>query len=135
MGVYRDAIAPLDLGDVTITEIFDPTFGADQNVAMIRIQAQEGQESVTGEVIAEIEAARAPFIAAIDADDVWHPTFLTKTHRALVTAGEVLVDLAHGATPHELLLRLLRQSRWCRSRAAVDDLPRVVRFWQLHCER
>ena len=38
VGAYRDAIAPLELGDVTITEIFDPTFGEDENVAMIRIQ-------------------------------------------------------------------------------------------------
>ena len=32
---------PLGLGDVTITEVFDPTFRADQHVAQIRIQAQE----------------------------------------------------------------------------------------------
>jgi SecD/SecF fusion protein len=52
VGAYRDALAPLGLGDVSITEVFDPTFDADQNVAMIRIQAQEGQESVTPETIA-----------------------------------------------------------------------------------
>ena len=57
IGVYRDAIAVLDLGDVSITEVFDPTFEADQNVAMIRIQAQEGQEAVTTEVIAAVEQA------------------------------------------------------------------------------
>ena len=57
VGAYRNAIAPLGLGDVAITEVFDPTFRPDQNVAMIRIQAQEGQESVAPEVVAEIEAA------------------------------------------------------------------------------
>ena len=46
VGAYRDAITPLGLGDVSITEVFDPTFGPDENVAMIRIQAQEGDESV-----------------------------------------------------------------------------------------
>jgi preprotein translocase subunit SecF len=51
VGAYRAALAPLDLGDVSITEVFDPTFDADQNVAMIRIQAQEGEESVTPETI------------------------------------------------------------------------------------
>jgi hypothetical protein len=51
VGAYRDALAPLDLGDVSITEVFDPTFDADQHVAMIRIQAQEGQESVTPETV------------------------------------------------------------------------------------
>ncbi|WP_099827629.1 protein translocase subunit SecF [Oceaniglobus indicus] len=57
IGDYRAAIAPLDLGDVSITEVFDPTFGDDQNVAMIRIQAQDDQEAVTAETIAAVEAA------------------------------------------------------------------------------
>lgn len=54
---YRDALVPLDLGDVTITEVFDPQFRDDQKVAMIRIQAQDGEESVTADVTARIEAA------------------------------------------------------------------------------
>jgi preprotein translocase subunit SecF len=59
VGEYRDALAPLELGDVSITEVFDPTFGPDQNVAMIRIQAQEGQEAVAPETIAAaLEALR-----------------------------------------------------------------------------
>ncbi|WP_439138902.1 protein translocase subunit SecF [Roseicyclus sp.] len=57
VGLYRDALAPLALGDVSITQVFDPTFGADQNVAMIRIQAQEGAEAVTPAIIAAVEAA------------------------------------------------------------------------------
>ncbi|WP_338548407.1 protein translocase subunit SecD [Roseovarius phycicola] len=57
IGQYRDAITQLELGDVSITEIFDPTFGPDKNVAMIRIQAQEGEEAVTPEVIRSVEAA------------------------------------------------------------------------------
>ncbi len=57
VGAYRAAIAPLGLGDVSITEVFDPTFAADKHVAMIRIQAQEGAESVTPELIASVETA------------------------------------------------------------------------------
>jgi preprotein translocase subunit SecF len=57
VGQYREAIQPLGLGDVSITEVFDPTFGADRHVAMVRIQAQEGQESVSPDVIAAVEAA------------------------------------------------------------------------------
>ncbi|MEO0765592.1 MAG: protein translocase subunit SecF [Pseudomonadota bacterium] len=57
IGLYRDALTPLELGDISITEVFDPTFEADQNVAMVRIQAQEGQESVTPETILAIEDA------------------------------------------------------------------------------
>ncbi len=57
VGAYRDAIAPLGLGDVTISEVFDPTFADDQHVAMVRIQAQEGEESVSVEVVASVESA------------------------------------------------------------------------------
>ena len=57
VGVYRDAMQPLDLGDVSITEVFDPTFGDDKNVAMIRVQAQDGQESVSAETVLAMEQA------------------------------------------------------------------------------
>jgi len=57
VGVYRDAIAPLELGDVSISEVFDPSFAADQHVAMIRIQAQDDTESVSGETIDRVEQA------------------------------------------------------------------------------
>lgn len=57
VGVYRDALSALDLGDVAITQVFDPTFREDQHVAMVRIEAQEGEEAITSETIAAIEAA------------------------------------------------------------------------------
>lgn len=57
VGAYRKALQALDLGDVSITELFDPTFGPDKNVAMIRIEAQEGEESVSVETINRVEAA------------------------------------------------------------------------------
>ena len=56
VGAYRAAIAPLNLGDVTITEVFDPTFAANEHVAMVRIQAQEGDESVAIQTITDVEA-------------------------------------------------------------------------------
>ncbi|HQU66624.1 MAG TPA: protein translocase subunit SecF [Albidovulum sp.] len=57
VGAYRQALEPLNLGDVTITEVFDPSFRADQHVAMIRIQLQEGAESITPETISAVETA------------------------------------------------------------------------------
>ena len=57
VAAYRAAIAPLELGDVSITDVFDPTFREDQHVAMIRIQAQDGEEAVAGETVAAVEAA------------------------------------------------------------------------------
>lgn len=57
VGAYRAAITPLNLGDVTITEVFDPTFDENQHVAMVRIQAQEGDESVAIKTVNDVEAA------------------------------------------------------------------------------
>jgi len=57
VGDYRKAIDPLGLGDVSITEVFDPTFGPDKHVAMVRIEAQAGDEAVSPETIQALEAA------------------------------------------------------------------------------
>lgn len=54
---YRGAMDALQLGDITITEVFDPSFRDDQNVAMIRIQAQDDQEAVTVQTIEAVKAA------------------------------------------------------------------------------
>ncbi len=62
VGAYRDAMTPLELGDISITEVFDPTFGPDQNVAMVRIQAQEGDESVSSETVLTVEEALAAML-------------------------------------------------------------------------
>ena len=48
---YRQALSGLNLGDVTISEVFDPTFDDDQKVALIRIEAQDGQEAVTSKIV------------------------------------------------------------------------------------
>lgn len=57
IGEYRRAIEPLGLGDISITEVFDPGFGSDQNVAMIRIQAQDEEQAVTVETIEAVRDA------------------------------------------------------------------------------
>ena len=57
ISVYRDALDALQIGDVSITEVTDPSFRDDQHVAQVRIGPREGEEAVTGEVIAEVEGA------------------------------------------------------------------------------
>jgi preprotein translocase subunit SecF len=57
VGAYREALQTQDLGDVSITEVFDPSFGPDKHVAMVRLSAREGDESVTAETITQVEAA------------------------------------------------------------------------------
>ncbi|PJE27055.1 protein translocase subunit secF [Pseudooceanicola antarcticus] len=54
---YRAAIDPLGLGDVVISEVFDPSFAANEHVAMIRIQSQDDQQAVASDTIATVEAA------------------------------------------------------------------------------
>lgn len=57
VGDYRQALNDLDLGDVSITEVFDPAFGTTKHVAMIRIGTTDETGSVTPEQLNEIEAA------------------------------------------------------------------------------
>jgi preprotein translocase subunit SecF len=57
VGKFRQALQPLKLGDVMITQVFDPNFGAEKHVAMVRVQAQNGQQSITPDTTHAIEAA------------------------------------------------------------------------------
>ncbi|MDK8873175.1 protein translocase subunit SecF [Paracoccus sp. SSJ] len=56
VGEYRQAMSDLDLGDVSITEVFDPSFGETKHVAMIRIGTTDETGSVTPAQLNEIEA-------------------------------------------------------------------------------
>ena len=56
IAAYRAALKPLNLGDVTVTEIFDVT-KPDLNAAQIRFEAQSGEEAATVEVIKSVKAA------------------------------------------------------------------------------
>ncbi len=57
VAAYRAALAPLDLGDVTITEVNDPAFRADQHVAQVRIGPRDGEEAVSEDAIGQAEEA------------------------------------------------------------------------------
>ena len=47
VGAYRAALQGLELGDVAITEEFDPSFRDDQHVAQVRIAPLDGEEAIT----------------------------------------------------------------------------------------
>ena len=51
---YRSALSNLALGDISITEVFDPT-KPDQNVAQIRIEQQETEGSATVKTIKAVQ--------------------------------------------------------------------------------
>ena len=53
---YREALETLNLGDISITQVTDLA-QPNQNVTQIRIQAQEGDEAISNEVIIAVKAA------------------------------------------------------------------------------
>ena len=95
VGAYRDAISPLGLGDVSITEVIDPSFGAERHVAMIRIQAQDETEAVPPETIAAVEAALAAVDPAVTFAAV--ETVGPKVSGELVQSAIIAVVLAMAA--------------------------------------
>ena len=65
VGEYRKTLETLDIGDLSITEVFDPTFRADQHVAIIRLGAVDGQETVSPAALAKLQAAMTAMDPAI----------------------------------------------------------------------
>ncbi|MGD9864088.1 MAG: protein translocase subunit SecF [Pseudodonghicola sp.] len=103
VGVYRDALTPLGLGDVVISEVFDPGFRADQHVTMIRIQAQDDQEAVSAEMIQTVEDALktvVPDIKFVSVESVG-----PKVSGELVQTAVLAVVLAIGAVLIYIWLR------------------------------
>lgn len=103
VGAYRDVLDELDIGDVLISEVFDPAFGDDENVAMIRIQAQDEQEAATPETIAAVEAALAsvaPDIKFVSVESVG-----PKVSGELIQTAVIAVVLAIGAVLIYIWLR------------------------------
>ena len=56
MAAYRGAVEAVGIGDVSISQVFDPT-KPNQNVTQIRIAPEDGQEAVTAETLQEIRAS------------------------------------------------------------------------------
>jgi preprotein translocase subunit SecF len=56
VGAYRAALAPLNLGDVSVTQIADVT-KPDLNAAQIRFEAQDGEEAASVEVVQAVKEA------------------------------------------------------------------------------
>jgi preprotein translocase subunit SecD len=124
IGQYRAAIDELGLGDVSITEVFDPTFGPDENVAMIRIQAQDDTESVSPEIIAEVESAlqaAVPYIQFTSVESVG-----PKVSGELITAAVIAVALAIAAVLFYIWLRFEWQFAVGAVVALVHDVALTV---------
>ncbi len=117
---YRDALATLDLGDAVISEVFDVNFREDQHVAMIRIQAQDGQESVTSEVIDSAKTALAtiaPDIKFVSVESVG-----PKVSGELISTAATAVALAIAAVLFYIWLRFEWQFALGAVAALVHDV-------------
>ncbi|MBN8190420.1 protein translocase subunit SecD [Salipiger thiooxidans] len=57
IGAYRSALSGIGMEDAVITEVFDPTFAADQHVVSIRIGAEDGDAALSQETLASVETA------------------------------------------------------------------------------
>ncbi|WP_439123452.1 protein translocase subunit SecF [Marivita sp.] len=120
VGQYRDAIGALGLGDITISEVFDPTFGPEQNVAMVRIQAQDGEEAVSVAVIDQVEAALVevvPDIKFVSVESVG-----PKVSGELIQTAAIAVVLAIGAVLIYIWLRFEWQFALGAVAALVHDV-------------
>src|SRR6056297_647413 len=124
IGQYRDAISPLELGDVSITEVFDPTFGPDENVSMIRIQAQEGEEAVSPEVIRSVQAALQEVVPDLTFTAV--ESVGPKVSGELIQAAVIAVLLAIGAVLVYIWLRFEWQFAVGAVLALVHDVVLTI---------
>ena len=100
---YRAALQQLELGDITISEVFDPNFRADQHVTMIRIQAQDGQEAISSDIVDRALGALgtvAPDIQFMSVESVG-----PKVSGELIQTAAIAVVLAIGAVLVYIWLR------------------------------
>ena len=129
VGAYRDALAALDLGDVTITEVFDPTFGPDENVAMVRIQVQEGQESVTPETVAAVQDALRGIDPAMSFPSV--ESVGPKVSGELIRTAIIAVMAALGAILVYIWLRFEWQFSVGAVAALIHDIVLTIGLFSL----
>ncbi|UWQ51275.1 protein translocase subunit SecF [Leisingera caerulea] len=124
VGAYRDALAVHELGDVSITEVFDPAFEDDQHVAMIRIQAQDDGEAISGEMIEKLKAsldAAAPGIKFVSVESVG-----PKVSGELIQTAVIAVVLAIAAVLVYIWLRFEWQFALGAVAALVHDVVLTI---------
>ncbi len=123
-GAYRSALQALDLGDVSITEVFDPSFEDDQNVSMIRIQAQNEAESITAELTEQVRQALltvSPDITFASVESVG-----PKVSGELIQTAVIAVLLAIGAVLVYIWLRFEWQFAVGAVLALVHDVVLTI---------
>lgn len=120
IGEYRAALVSLELGDVSITEVSDPSFDENQHVAIVRIEAQDGEEAVSNDVVSSIRTALqaiAPDVTFQSVDSVG-----PEVSGELIKSAVIAVLLAIGA----VLLYIWLRFEWQFALGAVAALVHDV---------
>jgi len=129
IGAYRSSLAALNLGDVKITEVFDPTFGDDKNVALVRIEAQEGDESVASDTVLAIEEALTTIDPAITFPEV--ESVGPKVSGELIKSAIIAVVLAIAAVMVYIWLRFEWQFAVGAIAALIHDVVLTIGVFSL----
>jgi len=129
VAAYRTALDPLNLGDVSITEVFDPTFGADENVAMVRIQAQAGEESVSPETITRVQDALREVYPAMEFPSV--ESVGPKVSGELIQTAVIAVLASLGAILVYIWLRFEWQFSIGAVVALIHDIALTIGLFSL----
>ncbi|ETX28770.1 protein translocase subunit SecF [Roseivivax isoporae] len=124
VGAYRTALQELDLGDVVISEVFDPSFGPDENVAMIRIAPQDDAEAVSQATIDSVRTALAEVAPDIEFTSV--SSVGPKVSGELIQTAVIAVLLAIGAVLVYIWLRFEWQFAVGAVVALVHDVALTI---------
>ncbi|MDO6589773.1 protein translocase subunit SecF [Loktanella sp. D2R18] len=120
VAAYRSALEPLGLGDVSIAEVNDPSFDDNQHVAMVRIQAQEGDERIATETVEAIEIALTTLEPTLTFQSI--ESVGPKVSGELINTAILAVSLAIGA----ILLYIWMRFEWQFAVGAVLALTHDV---------
>jgi len=129
---YRAALVPLNLGDVSITEVINPAdqlTGVASTVSQIRIEAQQGEEAVTVDMIQAVKTALAevdPTMSFPQIDSVG-----PKVSGELIETAVIAVILAISAVLFYIWLRFEWQFSVGAVAALIHDVILTIGVFSL----
>lgn len=128
VGAYRAALAALDLGDISVTQITDVA-KSDLNAAQIRFEAQDGEEAASVAVVQSVKEA----LLAVDATMTFPQTESVgpEVSGELVQSAIIAVVAAIGAVLFYIWLRFEWQFSVGAIAALVHDITLTIGVFSL----
>ncbi len=129
---YRAALKPLNLGDVSITEVIDPAdqlAGIAPTVSQIRIEAQQGEEAATVDMVQAVKSALVavdPTMSFPQIDSVG-----PKVSGELIQTAVIAVILAISAVLFYIWLRFEWQFSVGAVAALIHDVVLTIGIFSL----